>query len=425
MKGFNHIDFAVAVFLIIMVVGISVSYVTNYLSGTLSPKKIEELKLSVKNLEKAIFESSGIPENWEEYNFTPVRIGLKENIHKSIILINETYEINRTNEIIDVHILFDINCLNKTHKKGIFVYDNFLNKSPTQIYNETYCYSEFLKEANVLFLVNQTSGEESEYNILYSDKNLTEHQNILYLMDNFDIYNETRWGSQPSWATIENGILFIEGGTLTSQEDFIFKTLEFYANISTPSRGIGFSNGNNYVLFSVDTSNNLRTNQSDGTETSEIISINPNQWHLYKIEWNSSSVRYYVDDSLKKEFATNVPNTNLPILFYNDNTGNMSINWIKVWENNTYTNNSSPLEIKTVSDSTITALSLLKLNAAKNLSYNDIKNSLGIKKQFNITVCEYSFGTSIPSKANIISSNYPVILLGGKIKYCLASIKVW
>jgi len=52
-----------------------------------------------------------------------------------------------------------------------------------------------------------------------------------------------------------------------------------------------------------------------------------------------------------------------------------------------------------------------KISALQNLSYNDAKNSLGMKGNFNITACEYSFGRHIPDTVNVMASAYPIIVI--------------
>ncbi len=206
-KGLNQIDFAIAVFVIITTVAFSVSYVTNYQSHTVAQTRSAELRTTLDSLQKVLFESSGLPKNWEDLNYTPIRIGLKATAYKIPLMLNETGGINRTNESVDMRINFDSGCANKAHLDTLRLYDRFMNDVALNIYNSTSCGAGFLKEASVGFRSNQTANTSSIFWLYFSNKSNINETGLVGFWKLDESFGETAFdeSGNKNNGTLNNG----------------------------------------------------------------------------------------------------------------------------------------------------------------------------------------------------------------------------
>ncbi|MFZ3077798.1 MAG: LamG domain-containing protein [Candidatus Aenigmatarchaeota archaeon] len=422
-KGASHIDFAMALSVMVVVIAFSMFYITNYFSRVSPNDKNSELRSSAAGMEKILFESSGIPQNWENNIYAPVRAGLKTDLKRIAIAAAEKGGANHSFEEADLHVVFDANCFNTTYNNSIRIYDRFMNETPFRIYNSSECAanSGFLREANIDFLFNIT-GNTSQVFWLYYTNNTAIPKKSAYNFSydpslvgywKFDSVNASNY-TLDSTGNHNDGKLInysCDPATCNITAGLIFSAISF--------------NGTNSYVNAASLANmgvSVSYWKKNGTDTG---------W--YHIA-NSSGTLYVngAAGSGQKIFVTNASGN---VVIGKDVSGNYfngTIDEVRI-----YNRTLSAEEIKAlynytrpnyiVSSGTVPAVADKKISALQNLSYTDVKNSLDLKGNFNITACEYSFGRHVPDTVNVLASSYPFMIINssGSVKPCLASVNVW
>ncbi len=422
-KGANQIDFAIAVSVMIVVIAFSMSYVTFYYSRASPNDKTLELQSSAEGIEKFLFGSAGIPANWENYNYAPVRVGLETKIQRISISAAEKGGVNHTFEESDMHIIFDRNCLNTTYNNSIRLYDQFMNETNFRIYNYTECAanSGFLKEANINFLFNMTGNKSSIFRVYYTNNTATPKKSAYNFSYDPSLVGYWKFESVNSTNyTIDSTNNRNDGKLINYSCD------PATCNVTTGKIFSGvFFNGTKNIV-------NISSLANAGVSITywKKNSTDPDWYHIA----NVSGTLYVngVAGSGQKVYVTNASGN---VVIGRDNGGsyfNGTIDEVKI-----YNRSLSAEEIKAhynytrpkyvVSSKSVPAVADKKISALQNLSYSDVKSSLDMKKNFNITACEYSFGRHIPDTVSVMPSSYPVLLINstGSVKACLASVNVW
>ncbi len=475
-KGISHIDFAMAVSVMIVTIAFSTFYVSGYFSQTSANDKTGDLQASSSSLEKILFDSAGIPENWENNNYAPVRAGLKGGIPRIAIAAAEAGGVNHSFEEADVHIVFDGNCLNTTYNNSIRIYDRFMNETAFRIYNYTECTanSGFLREANINFLFNITGNTSTVFWLYYMNDTATPKKSVYnfsydislvgyWKLDSVNASNHTldstgyhndgkliNYTCNPSTCNLtagqkRNGLSFdgvndyVDAGNESNVQlangtvGAWFKT----SNAGTTWRGIVtkqlayglFLNGNKLSLYDWGTSQERATN----------IILNDSNWHYAAVTFQSgvtNGTLIYVDGILRNTTTITV---NLQTVAVKIGQGGSNVQYFNgtIDEVRIYNRSLSADEIKALynytkpsyvtSSGTFPVITHKKISAAQNLSYSGLKASLDMKKNFNITACEYGFGGHVPDTVSVTSSSYPIMLLNssGSVKPCLATVNIW
>lgn len=153
--------------------------------------------------------------------------------------------------------------------------------------------------------------------------------------DMFESWNSTYWGTKPSYCTVweDSGELEFQGAAgsdrqVTGTTEYNYEVCEFRLKVDSASDTVrfGFTNtGNtNYVRFELEAAGvNVETN--DGSETSEALSSPPTQtdYNYYRIEWDNSEARFFVNGVNVKEITTNVPTANLKLFMQVDTSDSL------------------------------------------------------------------------------------------------------
>ena len=158
----SQIDFAIAAGIFIVFLVILISYLLNYLGNYSSVLTSSELRTTAYNIFNILFGTKGVPENWEEKNYTPVQVGLVTDLIKVPIVVKEIYEKNFTNFLVSVENLkLDTHLWNST----VRVYDedgNEVKYDFDEIYYDSF---GFVKELSISFLTNLTAYQEKKFYI--------------------------------------------------------------------------------------------------------------------------------------------------------------------------------------------------------------------------------------------------------------------
>lgn len=135
----SAIDLAVATGVFFLTVTFIISLVINYLGGFVGIVQSSELRTAAFDAFSTMFSSKGLPSDWDTKNFTPLRIGLMEDLHRVPVNILDTGGSGISNQTVNFTIVFDNNCLNRTHQNTIRIYNLSNSEQQYSLYNTTYC----------------------------------------------------------------------------------------------------------------------------------------------------------------------------------------------------------------------------------------------------------------------------------------------
>jgi hypothetical protein len=164
----SQIDFAIAAGLFLTFLAVLISYLVNYTSNYFNLNTISDLRTVAFSFFNTLFDSKGLPEDWENHSYTPVEIGLITDLYRVPLVINETNGTARTNYTINVSISFDADCLNKTWNSTVRVYDENNTEVPNQLFNQIFCSDYFLKEADLVFNLTIDAFSSKKYFVYFS-----------------------------------------------------------------------------------------------------------------------------------------------------------------------------------------------------------------------------------------------------------------
>ncbi|HEY2041037.1 MAG TPA: DUF4082 domain-containing protein [Jatrophihabitans sp.] len=150
------------------------------------------------------------------------------------------------------------------------------------------------------------------------------------------------WTSTPNatggGSTVAGGTVTVAGANLTTTATYsTAKSLELRATLGK-NQTIGWVTGSNSkvkIQLSVNTSNQLIATVNDGfnaTSTGTLVTGWTVAIHKFRIEWNSSTVAFYVDDVQKYTHSFNTFYSNLRPLLADTVVadGNLAVDWVRV-----------------------------------------------------------------------------------------------
>jgi len=365
---------ALAIFLAIFLTVVVV--VVNYLSGLLSLTSIQELRQKAESVFDLLFKTQG-PQNWEQSGKIPAAPGVLLQLKKIPVLVTEISGINRTNEPVEISVIFDDDCGNTTWNDTVRVYDNDLNQVASNLTEQNFCSSQFLRNATVIFNVNISAGESKRFGIYFSDDQNIEASNYTmssstasWIPNDGDTWTEStadwsRYGGSSGTVSLDTGSKKTGAASINITGTFDSQALGLVYNPSSSITGV--SNGW-YLrawLFVDNTANlnNINVSVSDGSNliTLNASDITSNTWYLFEknlsqtvwANWSSFDASNGID--FVRFFATNTT-TGLTRTFKID-----SLRFER-----------APLETVTFPKQTIEAISSSKIKQLRNISSEEI-----------------------------------------------------
>lgn len=163
----SQIDFAIAVGLFITFIVILFLYLTGYMSSYVGLVSTSELRTVAYNIYNSLFGGKGIPENWEEQNYTPVKVGLITDLYRVPIVVTETNGTERDTETINISLSFDPNCEKKAWNSTVRVYENG-DEITSQLYNQTFCSENYLNNSDLVFNSSFSANQTKTFFIYFS-----------------------------------------------------------------------------------------------------------------------------------------------------------------------------------------------------------------------------------------------------------------
>jgi len=161
-----QLDFAVAVGIFLIFFSSLISFLSSYrLSSISSLSSLKQIKIS--EVFSNLFTGKGVPSDWEEYNRTPVKIGLETELYRIPIIVKETNG-NARDAVINISLEFDPTCLKRSWNNTVRVYENE-TEIPFQLYNQNFCSEQYLRNATLLFNSSFKAYEEKVFWVYFSD----------------------------------------------------------------------------------------------------------------------------------------------------------------------------------------------------------------------------------------------------------------
>jgi len=170
----SQIDFAIAVGMFIVFIAVVIIYITNIIGSYQTLFINSELRTVSEDLFNTFFSGKGVPSDWEDYNMSPVKIGLVTHLYRLPLVVYEGNGTVRNNVSINVSVTFDSTCGKTAWNNTVRVYDSSNALIPLQLYNQTFCSSQFLTSADVVFNATIPANQQKNFFVYYSDdKNIT------------------------------------------------------------------------------------------------------------------------------------------------------------------------------------------------------------------------------------------------------------
>jgi hypothetical protein len=373
-----NIEMTVAISIFIGFVAVMIAFAINYFSQAPFWGEIARYREKAISFIETI-SSKGWPEKWEEQNITPAQLGLSIDLYSVKVSVKEKSGYSRINEPVSVFVEFDPYCENKSWNNTVRVYDESFNEIPSFISYENFCSSQYLKEALITFFVNISANQEKNFQIFYSNDNTIIAPNYtkanLIAYWNFDEGSGTLakdYSGNEKTGTLYNGSIICSGGDCPNWVDGKF------------GKALKFDGSNDYVRvtpFSISEAKSIAYWKKNVTDLA---------WHHIV----NSSGTIYVDGSQASEKIF-ISFTSSELIIGNSSDGvyyNGTLDEIRIYNRALSTdeiitlNNSSPLSVKTFPAQEISAISQKKLQALRNLTYENLREALGEEYKFRIEI---------------------------------------
>lgn len=392
----GYIDVAIAVSIFLVLISIIIVRSVSFFSDLPNIFKISEYRNKAIRLFNSFFESKGNPKNWEEVDSIPTKLGLISDLYRTPVLVEETGGLNRTDEPITIQITFDEYCENKTWNNTIRIYDETNSITPYELSDTNFCYEQYLDYANITWKLNISANEKKKFWIYYSPDDTITDPNYGQLT-----IDTTSWipNDGDSWTESTNNWSRYGGETGDIVLDIVNKkvgdkSVNITGTFNTTSLGLEYNPPNSIdgvsngwylrVWVYIDDTQNLKSINISVKDTTEIIHMNilddmdSDTWYLFEKELSSSA-------GWEGWNTFNASNGIDFIRFYANNATTGLTRTLKV---DGLRFEKKPLDVTTFPEENITAISRSKIDALKDMSYDELKEALGEDYKFRIEIIE-------------------------------------
>lgn len=480
----NYIDFAIAAAFFLFFFAAVIMFVTNYFSNYSSLVKTSELRPFAESLFNVFFKSKGIPENWmDNSSISPVKIGLAEDLYKVTILLKETSGYNKTNELIGQHIVFDENCENKTWNDTIRIFDEDYKEFAYQLADGSFCSSQYLKEANITWEVNVSANQSKKFMIYYSPddgvnppnytSNLTAigvwhfdegSGNITYdeTGNNNDgtLYNGTGVSSQePTWTSACKSAYCL---SFDGYNDYVNCSNSSSLNITnkvTIEAWVYLDEMRDHTVVVIPGVVDLKVTPETANPSYDVVEawvgvngtrdvsggtqLQLNHWYYIAMTYDGQYLKTYLNGTVdktvnigsvthyfisSKSAAIGTDSYWSPFLAYFNGT----IDEVHIYnralsseEINT-SFKSNPLEKKNFPEEKTDVISYNKFEVMNNLSYDELKKTIGDFK-ISLNIDNETYGDFVNQSANTVCYQSPTLIQykNGTVKKIMPNLCVW
>jgi hypothetical protein len=428
----SQVDFAIAVSLFLFFFTAIIIFTANYFSRYSGLTKTPELEPAAESLFNVLLKRKGIPENWDlNYSVSPVKLGLMQDLYMIPIVVKESAGSSRNNEPVTVRITFDENCQNKSWNTTLRMYNESDAQINLEMSNTTFCSnSQFFNVTNITWEVTIPANQTKKYYLYYSsDRNVT-NPNYIPLSYNTDSWipnNEDGWTeSTINWTDASWGSSSVSSNTTDSDA----KKGSYSINI----KGTSVNNWLRARYGEVGT-----WNVSEYKNIIFSFKVNDTLNNQFMIWLESTNGAY------NKSFENNISSANtwykitLPISEFNGSGNLEAIDNVTIGcFNNTNTVSfefkvddlhfeKDPLRAKVFPEEKIEAISENKFDVMRNLSYDELKKTIGENYKLNVRIDNKTYGGLVNQSANAVCYQNPSIIQykNGTVKKIIPKLCVW
>jgi hypothetical protein len=167
-----EIDFAIALGLFFVFIVFLLSFLVNYIAGYTGLTLTSELRTTAYSIYNVLFSGKGVPQNWEELGYVPVKIGLATDLYRIPVLVTETNGTSRSLSI-NTTINFDSNCEEKAWNTTVRIRDEDNSEAHFQLYNSSFCSESFLNSSDLVFNLTLSAHQSKIFFVYFSpDKSI-------------------------------------------------------------------------------------------------------------------------------------------------------------------------------------------------------------------------------------------------------------
>lgn len=278
-----NIDLAISLSIFLIFVSIAILFSVNYFSQLPIWRSLGELREIAMEVKEKLFSEEGV----------------MVEIYRIRVLVEEDFGSARENEPIEVELILDDECLNKSLNNSIRVQDENLDEVPFKFLEQIYCSGNYLKSADISFNVNISAYGREIFQIFYHDMNVTTPSyNVTFNTSSWipsdgDSWTEsaTDWSAYDSTVTLDSANKKVGDYSINTTGSFQNQKVGLIYNPASDIQGVENGWYLRAWLF-VDNKTDLKifVNLSDGSEnisyevTNEITS---NAWYLFEKEISS------------------------------------------------------------------------------------------------------------------------------------------
>lgn len=437
----NYIDFAIAVSLFLFFFAAVLMFTTNYFSRYSGLTKTSELRPVAESLFNALLKKKGIPEDWDlNYSISPVKVGLMEDLYMVPVVVKEDGGLNRTDEPVTVRISFDENCQNKSWNATVRLYDEDDNQIDMEISNITNCSNtQFLNITNVTWDVNISANQIKRYYMYFSkDDNVTDpvysalaYNTSSWIPSDRDEWTENETADFTAWSRYEGS-----SGTITndtSSKERGNSSVNITDNFSKTALGMEYNPTANITDVSngwyidawvyIDNKGNMESINISISDSNETITVNISgnmnnaQWYHFEKEISSTS-------GWANWTAFNASNgINYVIFMAENNTAGLQ----RTLKIDGLHFKKKPLNVKTFPEEKIGAISYNKFDIMRNLSYEELKKTIGEGYKLSVKIDEEVYGGQVNQSANAVCYENPSVIQyrNGTVKKIIPKLCIW
>jgi len=437
----KYVGFAIAVSLFIFFFAAVIMFTTNYFSRYSGLTKTSELKPVAESLFNVLLKRKGIPEGWDlNYSISPVKVGLMEDLYMIPIIVKETNGSSRTNEPVTARITFDENCQNKSWNSTVRLYDEDDNELNIEISNTTFCTRQFLNVSNITWDVNISANQIKNYYLYYSpDDDVTNpgYTSLTYNTSSWvpsdrdewtdnDTANFTYWSRNSGTSgTVTNDILNKIRGNSSINISATFGVSAVGLNYTPTNNITGVSNDwyldvwlyvdntsgldEFRIYVKNDCCNWIHTDvlgsMSSATWYHFVKILDPNQWDFEALSFNASN--------------------GIGVLLFN--LYNSTPDLTRTFKIDSLHFKKKPLTIKTFPEEKIEAISYNKFDTMQNLSYDELKKTIGESYKLSVKIDGETYGGWVNQSADAVCYENPSIIQykNGTVKKIIPKLCIW
>lgn len=174
----TQIDFAFGVGLFIVFTALLMSYIIAYITNITGSLSSSSLRTAAYDIYRAIFSGKGLPQNWENYAYTPVRIGLVTDLYMMPVVITEINNSVRSNITINVSVTYDSNCGSRAWNNTVRLYDENNNVLTIALHNQSFCSLQYLNTADLVFNLTLNANQSKTFFLYFSPDKDVQPQNL-------------------------------------------------------------------------------------------------------------------------------------------------------------------------------------------------------------------------------------------------------